>query len=697
MTSLFGNAISNASPPAIFAKRPGVTAVLAGVPATAPIQTNLFYGNLLVPSQDSAVWTHPYSVRVSTMKGFYGLVAYHGEAADIVYGPGTPAKYFFTPAGVNSVVLSAANFTSPPALALRNLSKFACTARFGAGTGYMDCPLVQGMGFVLAVYLNLIPQISSAVGFKLVTSVPSPRTGILKFLLVLYSGQQWTLYATIPAGQSLQFKLQGNNQIITSNSVNGAVFQLCCGSSPLFDAAAGCYPVAATVAATVSGSLCTYTIQHTNAGQSNAQSSLIFALPHHVQSFTSATRQRASSSLSLLSTTKGTMCAVLSSSLQMQEILPTDMAWLPYTTIPGKVPNYTASALAAILQAALAEAQDDVVTSSNTGDSYFSGKVLVKYAYVLHVCRFVLKNDTLVSTLMPKLKSAIGRFATNLQSPPLIYDTSYGGICSGGPASSDFGNPIYNDHHFHYGYHILAAALVAQVDSSMGGEWLQGVLAWVSTLVRDIANPSFTDPYFPFSRNFDWFNGHSWAGGLHASADGKDEESLLEDVNFAYAIKMWGKVTGDARMEGRGNLMLAVMRRSMNNYFYYSDGNTAEPARFVGNRVLGIMFDNKIDHTTYFGDVEAYIHGIHMLPMTPALLFVRPPVFVSQEWQQTVGALANAATDGWKGIMWLNAALFDPTLAYQFFTSPAFSRAYLDGGMSLTYAIAYCAGVGAQS
>lgn len=86
-----------------------------------------------------------------------------------------------------------------------------------------------------------------------------------------------------------------------------------------------------------------------------------------------------------------------------------------------------------------------------------------------------------------------------------------------GSDSADFGNTYYNDHHFHYGYHILAAATIAHLDPS----WLKDNKDYVNTLVRDVANPSSKDKYFPIWRNFDWYHGHSWAHGLYAAADGK--------------------------------------------------------------------------------------------------------------------------------------------------------------------------------
>lgn len=104
-----------------------------------------------------------------------------------------------------------------------------------------------------------------------------------------------------------------------------------------------------------------------------------------------------------------------------------------------------------------------------------------------------------------------------------------------------------------------------------------------------MANPSEADPFFPLSRAFDWYHGHSWAKGLFESADGKDEESSSEDAFSIYAMKMWGRTTGDMNMEARGNLMLAVLARSLRNYFLLEDSNGNHPGNFVRNKVTGIV------------------------------------------------------------------------------------------------------------
>ena len=138
----------------------------------------------------------------------------------------------------------------------------------------------------------------------------------------------------------------------------------------------------------------------------------------------------------------------------------------------------------------------------------------------------------------------------------------------------------------HYGYWIHAAALIGHLDPS----WLTAANKdYVNTLVKDVCNPITNGQFFPFSRAFDWYHGHSWAHGVTPFGDGKDQESTSEDANVAYAIKMWGKVIGDKSMEARGNLMLSILARSFQNYFLMDSANVNQPSRFIANKVTGIV------------------------------------------------------------------------------------------------------------
>src|SRR6266480_2010687 len=82
----------------------------------------------------------------------------------------------------------------------------------------------------------------------------------------------------------------------------------------------------------------------------------------------------------------------------------------------------------------------------------------------------------------------------------------------------------------------------------------------------------------------------------------------------------------------RGNLMLSIMARSLQHYYLYKKDNKAMPANFIGNKVAGILFENKCDHTTYFGNNIEFVQGIHMLPLLPASILAREPDFIQEEW-----------------------------------------------------------------
>ncbi len=78
---------------------------------------------------------------------------------------------------------------------------------------------------------------------------------------------------------------------------------------------------------------------------------------------------------------------------------------------------------------------------------------------------------------------------------PLLYDTTWGGVVATDgieDEQADFGQGYYNDHYFHYGYHIYTAAVLALADPGWADQYGDQVLH----LIRDIAEPSGTDPYY---------------------------------------------------------------------------------------------------------------------------------------------------------------------------------------------------------
>ena len=181
--------------------------------------------------------------------------------------------------------------------------------------------------------------------------------------------------------------------------------------------------------------------------------------------------------------------------------------------------------------------------------------------------------------------------------------------------------------------------------------------------------------------------------GVFESADGKDQESTSEDYNYAYAQRLWGLITGDRAMEGRGLLMLSIMKRAFNMYFLLEDSNTIQPKAFIKNKVTGILFENKVDHATYFGLNEEYIHGIHMLPITPISPFIRQPSFCRQEWAAKFQGKTSSINSGWRGVLMANTSLFDPRESWQFFAQDGFNDQWLDDGATRTWYLTMAAGM----
>ena len=569
-------------------------------PQKKKLQTNKFYANFFLGSQSSSTFTHPYSLSWAKGTGVlksYGLAISHIERSQLAFGPGDPARYFINPIGIQSLTLSASELNTTTQLTMDSLDAFSANVNLLPRSGaapVITFPLIQGMGFVTGVYSNGTPRVESAISFVSVTYVGRmPSGSTFKYQAKLADGTSWNIYVTTsqPGYPVNSFTLTNVRVLQGAPKFQGFI-QVAkvpsAGAETVYDEAAGAYPVAATVSGSVSGTAGTYKLTWTKQGVAN-RTLLQFALPHHISSLTSGEM----TNVKLQTTTKGMATGVVGNSWTLlEQNLPIDMGFAPWSPSIRGVSKVSAAAMKLINKAAESELSQDMKKQSNLNSMYYSGKALAKFAAITYAVHDVGKNATLAISGLQKLKTAFDTFVRNKQILPLVYESSWGGVVSSGTYQTgdsglDFGNTYYNDHHFHYGYFVYAAAVIGYLDPN----WLtQGTnKAWVNTLVRDYANSVTTDAYFPFSRSFDFFHGHSWAKGLFESGDGKDEESSSEDNLSIYAIKMWGRTTGDKAMEARGNLMLAIQARSMQNYFLYTSDNKVQPANFIGNKVSGVV------------------------------------------------------------------------------------------------------------
>jgi endo-1,3(4)-beta-glucanase len=633
----------------------------------------------------------------------------HTTRDQFAFGPSVDnPRYFISPLGIQHIVLSADELKGDTCLSVQNLGSFSVLANLrpnsNSGTRVvMSLPVVQGMGMVTAIYANAKPVLSSSVFFRSLAYVGLVNGATSKYRIDLNDGTHWLLYATSSsAAGTVPFTLDSNAKISGPASFVGTI-QVSKNPSgqdmeSVFDKSAGAYPTDATISGSVNDASGSYSMSWTKGG-ATSQTLLMYALPHHVESFDQQT-QAAMKNITLVTTTKGFAQAILADKMTMVENdLPNTIGFAPWAKNPSGAGGsekiqLSSQATALINQVGIAELAQDMISQTSLNSMYYSGKGCAKFATIIYTLNSMTGSSQYAAAGLDKLKAALDVFIKNTQPEPLVYDNVWKGLVSGASykppydVGLDFGNTLYNDHHFHYGYFVYTAAVIGHLDPN----WLtQGNnKAWVNGLVRDFANP-VKDQYFPMYRSFDWFHGHSWAKGLFESGDGKDQESTSEDTFATYALKMWGKTIQDANMEARANLQLAIQARSLKNYFLMESDNKNQPPTFTKNKVTGILFENKIDHTTYFGSNTEYIEGIHMIPLNPSSAYTRRSKFVQEEWDTYFSnGRAELVQGGWKSILKSNQALIDPKSSWQFFSNPSFAET-LDGGASRTWYLAYSA------
>ncbi|KAF2848259.1 glycoside hydrolase family 81 protein [Plenodomus tracheiphilus IPT5] len=679
------------------------------VDGNVPLQTNKFYANFFLGSQSFPVWTHPYSLAWAKGVGnSFGMAVTHTVREQFAFGPNPNSpQYFISPLGIHHLVLSAAELDQDTHLSVENLQAFSAYANLAAAPGsrvLMSFPCVQGMGFITALYDRAQPIITTGVFFRTLNYISVVNGVTHKYRLTLNDGSVWLLYATSIGSVGVPpFTLNSTSTITGPRGFKGMIQVTKNPSSwdgeAVFDSSAGAYAINATITGSVSGVAGKYSLSWGKGGV-QSQTLLMYALPHHVESFDQETRA-AVKSISLVTTTKGYATAVLADRITMvEDDLPVSIAFAPWAKNPnggsggsGNI-NLQPAALSLINKAGITELGQDFDAQTRLNSMYYSGKGLAKFAAIIYTMNSMTGNSQFAAAGLDRLKDAFNVFVNNTQPEPLVYDQVWKGVVSSATyrppydTGLDFGNTLYNDHHFHYGYFVWTAAVIGHLDPI----WLEqgSNKDWVNTLVRDYANP-VNDAYYPFQRSFDWFHGHSWAKGLFESGDGKDQESTSEDAFATYALKMWGKIIQDPNMEARGNLQLAVQARSLKNYFLMTSDNKNQPPQFVPNKVTGILFENKIDHTTYFGANTEYIEGIHMMPLNPSSAYTRSKQFVQEEWNTYFSSgRVDQVVGGWKAILYANLALIDPQRSYDFFADPNFNTE-LDGGASRTWYLAYSA------
>lgn len=309
------------------------------------------------------------------------------------------------------------------------------------------------------------------------------------------------------------------------------------------------------------------------------------------------------------------------------------------------------------LRAYLSEVANSSDPFSGATDTYWTGKALGKLAQLVPLADQI--GETAVrDKLIGLLKGRLQEWFTAGGASEFSYDKDWKTLI-GYPAS--YGSDAeLNDHHFHYGYYVYAAAIVAQYDASWAADSAWGGM--VKALIRDTANPSRTDSAFPFLRGFDVYAGHSWASGHQGFAAGNNQESSSESTNLSAALVLWGSATGNTELRDLGSYLLATESEAIAQYWFDADQQVF-PGSFSHDTV-GMVWGSGGAYSTWWTANPEEIHGINVLPVTaggtPHLAGHKDAIRRNiAEMERENGGPAVE----WRDILWEFQSLADPAAA----------------------------------
>ncbi|MFC0002562.1 glycosyl hydrolase [Micromonospora siamensis] len=293
------------------------------------------------------------------------------------------------------------------------------------------------------------------------------------------------------------------------------------------------------------------------------------------------------------------------------------------------------------------------------GDTYWTGKGLGRAARIAEIADLVGDTETRTAALNA-IKSTLTDWFTASQGKTakvFYYDKNWGTMI-GYPASYGSDQEL-NDHHFHYGYYIAAAATLAKFDPAWASTAQYGGM--VDLLIRDANNYSREDTRFPYLRDFDIYAGHDWASGHGSFNAGNNQESSSEGMNFANALIQWGQATGNTAVRDAGIFIYTTQAAAIQEYWFDADDENF-PANF-GHSTVGMVWGDGGAYATWFSADPEMIQGINMLPVTGGHLYLGyNPAYNKTNYAELVRNNGGEPTV-WQDIAWQFLALGDPDAA----------------------------------
>ena len=337
-------------------------------------------------------------------------------------------------------------------------------------------------------------------------------------------------------------------------------------------------------------------------------------------------------------------------------ILPT----LPY------VDNYSAGFTPTALKDKIAAIENDALATWT--DSYNEGQVmnrLIQTARIADEMGNIVARNKMIATVKERLEDWLKAEAGEVAFI-FYYNTAWSAMLGYPAGHGQDGN--INDHHFHWGYFIHAAAFLEQYQPGWAAQW--GPM--INLLVRDAATSDRNDALFPYLRNFSPYAGHCWANGFATFPNGNDQESTSESMQFNSSLIHWGTITGNDAIRDLGIYLYTTEQTAIEEYWLdtHERNFPASQQYSLVSRVWGNSFDNG---TFWTGDIAAS-YGIELYPIHGGSFYLgQDTVYARKLWNEmaaNTGIMSNQVKPNlWHDIYWEYLAFIDPAKAIEMYNS----------------------------
>lgn len=331
-------------------------------------------------------------------------------------------------------------------------------------------------------------------------------------------------------------------------------------------------------------------------------------------------------------------------------ILPT----MPYLA------NYSPSFNPVDLNTKITQIENDALATWT--DSYNEGQVmnrLIQTARIADQMGNIAGRDKMVATIKERLEDWLTYEAGEVAF--LFYYNNDWSAMLGYPAGHGQDSNI-NDHHFHWGYFIHAAAFMEQFEPGWANDWGD----MVNLLIRDAASSNRSDTQFPFLRNFSPYAGHCWANGFASFPQGNDQESTSESMQFNSSLIHWGTITENDAIRDLGIYLYTTEQTAVEEYWLDMNERVFPASQYsLVSRVWGNSHDNE---TFWTSDIAAS-YGIELYPMHGGSLYLgQNTAYVQKIWDELklhTGILDpnNTNPNLWHDTIWKYLSFLDPAEA----------------------------------